>query len=189
MQRIPSPFEPRSQLIPSAAGGGSTSTTCCSCCVATLAATVGMSHSVFRRLVNEPPTIEPPPESAAAPSPDAPPAAAEPVNAETLPQDVLQDAPTQPLYPSTFTRASAWGYAWAVLGVLVLTVGLIAAMPPLAVLTGIAGTGAYFGLFVKAYKQAGRSGGSGVAAAFGVQLTLGLILAIEVAVWLGVLFN
>ena len=47
MQRMPSPFETRTQALQSAAGGGTTCTTCCSCCVATLTASVLIPYAVF----------------------------------------------------------------------------------------------------------------------------------------------
>lgn len=188
MQRIPSPFEPSSQMLPSAAGGGSTSTTCCSCCVATLVATVGVPHAVFRKLVNEPP--ETPQKSELMDSvPRTPADSTEPANAGTGLPISAPDTAGAVAYPSTFTKSSAWGYAFGVLGLLLLTGGLIALLPQIAVVTGIAGIGAYFALFAKAYQQAGRDGGKGVLAAFGVILALGLILVVEVAVWVMLIFS
>ena len=73
MQRMPSPFETRTQALQSAAGGGTTCTTCCSCCVATLTASVLIPYALFNNaLVRAPspsellPDVVPQPAAGAA---------------------------------------------------------------------------------------------------------------------------
>ena len=211
MQRMPSPFETRTQALQSAAGGGTTCTSCCSCCVATLAASVLIPYAVFNTaLVRShsasglpldaalPPAADaladqatsPASTEDVAPTPDSP---AEVLNADPNPLPTRSEADT-PGGWAGISKSQAWAYSWAVMGMsllsLVITGVLAVALRIGGLLIGAAlALFLMLGVFSKAYQKAGRTASEGVAAGVGVVLLLGVVLAAEVAIWLGMIFR
>ena len=193
MQRMPSPFETRTQALQSAAGGGTTCTTCCSCCVATLTASVLIPYAVFNTaLVRAPsqPAAGAASLAAPEPAPQASDALAPPGTAAVAPAQA-NPAP-EPI--QGISKSEAWGYSWAVLGMSVLSLVLLGVLGVALQVAGllIGAALALFlvlGVFSRAYVKAGRTSGQGMAAGVGVVLLLAVVLSVEVAVWLGLIFR
>ena len=213
MQRMPSPFETRTQALQSAAGGGTTCTTCCSCCVATLTASVLIPYALFNNaLVRAPspsellPDVVPQPAAGAASlaSPEPAPQVSDAVALSGSPADgMAAGSATLPSGQATqapepgqagISKSEAWGYSWAVLGMSVLSLVLLGVLGVALQVAGllIGAALALFlvlGVFSRAYVKAGRTSGQGMAAGVGVVLLLGVVLSAEVAVWLGLIFR
>ena len=211
MQRMPSPFETRTQALQSAAGGGTTCTTCCSCCVATLTASVLIPYAVFNNALVRAPNpsellldavLQPAAGAASLVTPEPAPQVSEAVAPGTAADGLAAGsatvapakAGTAPEPIQGISKSEAWGYSWAVLGMSVLSLVLLGVLGVAFQVAGllIGAALALFlvlGVFSRAYVKAGRTSGQGMAAGVGVVLLLGVVLSAEVAVWLSMIFR
>ena len=186
MYRLPSPFNAKARNSSiSAAGGGSTTTTC-SCCVVTAGVACIATSIHFAGLAKPPVDDENQLAVAAEWTEETETAQLSDGITSSIPHDAIASSPTLPQE----TTGNKVGLALMGFFALPLIGGAAAASvmvdPGLAILVGVGG---WIALFAMVYSAHQRKVEKGIVAAIVGLLGIGAALALELAIWFGVIFN